>query len=75
MAWYLAVAATIGATSASLLAAEKTARINIVVANYLLYVGVPFSLLPPPSFGEESERERERETTVDFISREDRYCQ
>lgn len=46
---------------ASLLAAEKTARINIYV-NYLLYVCVPFadSPLPPLHFGEESHRERER---------------
>ena len=61
---------------ASLLAAEKTARINIYV-NYLLYVCVPFADSPLPShpytleknlIERERERERERETTVDFTS-------
>ena len=53
-----------------LLLAEKTARINIDVVNYLLYVYASSDSPPPLLTGEESqrERERERETTVDFIS-------
>jgi len=44
-----------------LLLAEKTARINIDVVNYLLYVYASSDSPPPLLTGEESQRERERE--------------